>query len=370
MTSIISYIHPSRTFIPCSGVGRHVNNLLLSVNDLKDVRLTLLYSKQWLTEKNELPDNAPLRHLKFKTFESKERLLERSWKLFNWPKMDQYLINNDWMFSPVETRFPVRNKLTAITIHDIQAFETTLPWSETKQHQQFKKRWGLWVFKAAKQADLVFTVSEFSRERLIDQLKLPENKVIVSGNAVDPSIYDAIQTVSSKSKDYPYIVVIGGLRTKKGGEEILLMANQLKRVWPELKIISWGENDPLLIKRAQEIGNMITYGMISDQEMIAWLKGAHSSIFLSWYEGFGIPILEAMASGVPVICSNLSSLPEIASDAALMANPKDTLLIIDYILQLRQTENRNKLIFKGYKNIERFNWDRIAQNVVRTLQTY
>jgi glycosyltransferase involved in cell wall biosynthesis len=366
---IVSYIHPSRTYLPCSGVGRHVNNLLLAISRLEEAHLSLVYSKQWLLDDGKLPQNAPLRNLPFTTFPWKERLTERSWKSVNWPKMDA-TITGDWMFSPVDTRFPVKNKKTAITIHDLQAFETDLPWSSTIAHQKFKKRWGLWVKKATAQADIVFTVSDYSRGRLIDLLNLDPQKVKVSGNAIDPVFLAELSNIPPKIKSFPYLSIIGGLRLKKGGNEILALALKLKKEWPEMKLVIWGENEPDLIEKANDIGNIISLDMISDEEMISWLKGAFASLFLSWYEGFGIPILEAMACGVPVISSNKASLPEVAGDGAYLVSPEDIQGIFYMLKKLEKPEKRAALIKRGFLNIERFSWDKCAENVVNALANF
>lgn len=329
----------------------------------------MLYSKQWLEGGNMLPINAPLRNLPFKTFAINERLMERSWKAINLPKMDNY-IDGDWMFSPVDTRFPVKNKKTAITIHDLQAFETELPWSNTVDHIKFKQRWGLWVKKATAQADLVFTVSEYSRGRLITLLGLDKHKVKVSGNAIDPVFLKQLSDITPEKRPFVYISVIGGLRVKKGGNEIIALALKLKKDWPEMKLVIWGENEPDLIEKANDIGNVISLDMISDQEMISWLKGSFASLFLSWYEGFGIPILEAMACKVPVISSNKASLPEVAGDGAYLVSPDDIEKIYTLLRGLENFAVRDNMVEKGLKNIERFSWDTCADNVIIALNNF
>jgi len=252
----------------------------------------------------------------------------------------------------------------------VQAFETDLPWSHTKEHQQFKKRWVLWLGKALEQSDLVFTVSEFSRLRLIELFNLNPEKVKVSGNAVDPVFLGQADQITPKEADFPYLVVPGGLRPKKGGQEILKVARILKDAWPELKLVVWGENDSQLLEEAKQLPNMIIYPMISDEEMIAWTKGAFAALFLSWYEGFGIPVLESMACGVPVISSNKASLPEVAGNAAFLVAPDDTQKIYDCIIELKNPEKRLSLIKSGYENMQRYSWDKCAENVVQALAEF
>ncbi|XOV91149.1 MAG: glycosyltransferase family 4 protein [Bacteroidota bacterium] len=368
--NITTFIHPSRTLTPCSGVGRHMNNLLLAMHQLQEVDLSLLFARQWLDGSKRLPVNTPLRNLPYTTFLFPERLIERSWKSFGLPTMDFWLKDSDWIFAPMETHFPTRKVKTAFTLHDIQAYEEDLPWSGGVVHQKFRRRWSLWIYKAVKEADLVFTVSEFSRRRIIELLDLPESKVKISGNAVDPVFLIQVNQVSPKKVDYPYLAVIGGLRPKKGGHEILRLAERLEKEGSELKIITWGENDPELLVKARSNKNITCLGMIPDEEMISWLKGAHATLFLSWYEGFGLPVLEAMACGSPVICSRLASLPEVAGDAAMLVHPEDAEAILDWITKLEDENIRKEWVKKGMKRVGAFSWEQAANHVITAFKAF
>lgn len=212
-----SFIHPTRTYLPCSGVGRHMNNLLTAIHEMDEVALTLFYSKYHLTQEGLLPLNAPLRNIRHKVYSFPERLLERSWKAFNWPKMDDFAIEADWVFSPAETYIPLKRIPSAVTIHDVQAFEDDLPWSNTKEHKAFRQRWKFWIPKLVRNTELIFTVSDYSRDRLIEKLNLPESRVRISGNAVDIDFEKNVAATVALKKDFPFLLVIGGLRLKKGG---------------------------------------------------------------------------------------------------------------------------------------------------------
>jgi glycosyltransferase involved in cell wall biosynthesis len=114
--------------------------------------------------------------------------------------------------------------------------------------------------------------------------------------------------------------------------------------------------------------NIRVLPMISDEDMISYLKGAAAALFLSWYEGFGLPVLEAMACEVPVICSNQASLPEVAGNAAVLLRPDDTSRIVETIRRLYESPDfRQDLIKQGNQNIKRYSWENCADNVVKAL---
>jgi hypothetical protein len=105
---LTSYIHPIRTYLPCTGVGRHINQMLLGMATLPEIDLTLFYSQEWLGEDGKLDPSCPLRELPKTTFPFPENSTERRWKLMSRPLMDSYLPEKvDWVYAPMETYIPV-----------------------------------------------------------------------------------------------------------------------------------------------------------------------------------------------------------------------------------------------------------------------
>lgn len=109
-------------------------------------------------------------------------------------------------------------------------------------------------------------------------------------------------------------------------------------------------------------------GYITDKEKASLLSAAHALVFPSLYEGFGFPVLEAQLAGVPVVCSNTSSLPEVAGDGAILVNPLDEQAIGDGLLQaMRDPAIRSRLIAAGIRNVARFNWQDCARVILEAL---
>ncbi|MDO8735163.1 MAG: glycosyltransferase family 1 protein, partial [Elusimicrobiota bacterium] len=117
-----------------------------------------------------------------------------------------------------------------------------------------------------------------------------------------------------------------------------------------------------------ERGDIILTGYITEEENICLYNAASVFVFPSLYEGFGLPILEAMACGTPVITSDVYSMPEVAGDAAIMVNPEKISEITAAILKIVKDENlRKSLIEKGFQRAKLFNWEKTAR---KTLEVY
>jgi glycosyltransferase involved in cell wall biosynthesis len=379
---IVSYIHPIRTYLPCTGVGKHMNSMLLGLNYRSEISLKLLFSQQWLTVDQQLDPRSPLAAIPFESFPAKENATERTWKLVGFPKMDRYITDDtDWLYAPMETYLPVSKCPVAITIHDIQAFETNLPWSQTWQHRWFAYKWGRWVRKSLADCRVVFTVSEFSKQRMVELLGANPNKIAVIGNGVDPAFFEIAENDPSSLKsqivdrgvdlDSPYIIIIGGLREKKGADDVLAVARVLSDRKSDLRIVVAGESEPRYIKAVTEYPNITLLGMVADRDLPSLVRCASSLLFLSPYEGFGIPALEAMAAGIPAVVANRASLPEVVGTAGLIVDPTATEEIVDLLIDLdRLSDLRAKYIQSGHHHAAAYTWASCIDRLVTTLNTF
>jgi glycosyltransferase involved in cell wall biosynthesis len=373
---ITSFIHPVRTFLPCSGVGRHMNHVLLQLHGKQDVALRLLFARQWLTESGRLPVNCPLCELPFDTFPWPENLTERGWKLTGYPYMDSFVSpETDWIYCPMDTLFPTRRKIpTAITLHDIHPFEPELPWRSSRDHAWQRWKWGRWVGRAIAMCTVVFTVSEFSKRRMVELLNAPESKIVVVGNGVDNAFFAAADASGSDFRrivPQPYLLTIGGLRAPKGGRQLLDVAHELARRASDIQLVVAGPNDPGLEREALTMPNVHLLGMVADDQLPGLLKQSLALLFLSLYEGFGIPPLEAMAVGTPAIVSNRASLPEVVGDAGIVVDPDEPAAIADICTSLCANESlRTAYVTKGRSHAAQRTWDRTADIVFTALHDF
>lgn len=173
-----------------------------------------------------------------------------------------------------------------------------------------------------------------------------------------------------------YILYIGRVELKKNILGIVEAYNRLRKNNPHIlnKLVLAGGEGFGFSKITRKIGqspfksDIILKGYVSEDEKNNLLENASLFLYPSFYEGFGMPVLEAQAAGVPVIASNVSSLPEVAGQGAILADPKNTLEISKAMKKiLEDATAKNDLIQKGYQNIERFSWEKCARETLKVL---
>ncbi len=377
--NVTSYIHPIRTYLPCTGVGRHINQLLSRLNLYSQINLDLLVSQQWLGEDGQLAPSCPLRDLPIRAFPMMENSTERQWKLLGFPRMDKYVADEaDWLYAPMETYLPVSKCPVAVTIHDVQAFESDLPWSQTRKHRWFRYKWGRWVRRTLSHSRVVFTVSEFSKQRMVDLLAADPDKIVVVGNGIDQPFFDVANNSSQNlphsvfsAIDSPYVFMIGGLREKKGGDHFLAVAKRLHQRGSDIKIIIGGSSEPDYIKAADDVPNIVLLGRVPDQDLPGLMRRSLCLLFLSLYEGFGIPPLEAMAAGTPAVVSDRASLPEIVGDAGVVVDPANTREIVEILMNFQRDRIlRDDYIQRGYQHAKQYTWEHCTDRLVYALEKF
>jgi glycosyltransferase involved in cell wall biosynthesis len=171
--------------------------------------------------------------------------------------------------------------------------------------------------------------------------------------------------------DFPYALVIGGLKYRKGADAVIAVAQELRQLGSELKILVVGQSETAYQKIAETQSHLALMGIIADQELAPLLRGASSLLFLSPYEGFGIPPLEAMAAGVPAVVANCASLPEVVGDAGFVVDPFNTGEVVEILNSLcNDTRLRQTYIDKGRRHVKQYTWSNCADKVLEAFNKF
>ncbi len=261
-------------------------------------------------------------------------------------------------------------------IHDLnfEHYPNDLPFLVRKYYKYYFP-------KFAHKASRIATVSEFSKKDIASTYHINEKNIDVIYNGCN-TIYSVLSAETKKStkhiysQDEDYFLYVGSLHPRKNIKRLFEAFDIFKNATgSKIKLVVVGEkyywtNE---IKRAfinmKHKDDVIFTGRLSTKELKNVLGSALALTYVPYFEGFGIPILEAMNAGIPVITSNITSMPEVAGDAALLVNPFSVNSISDAMLYLYKDEDmRNILIAKGNKQKLDFSWDKTADAFWKSIE--
>lgn len=244
---------------------------------------------------------------------------------------------------------------------------------------------------AIRKADLIFTVSEFSKQHIIELMYLEESKIKVVYNGVDSSFlnWDAQENSTAifeklGVKSGEYIAFIGTFEARKNIERLIeafsIYKEKLGEKARDIKLLIVGKaslgmfsdrNRQIreLINRLNLQDDILLSGYVSDQELPILYRHAAIIAFPSLYEGFGLPIIEGFASKVPVLTSNICSMPEIGGDAVVLVDPNDVPDMAEKLILLMEDKNlRSQLIMNGLERLKLFTWEHAAEQMLINIQ--
>jgi len=265
---------------------------------------------------------------------------------------------NAALFSPGYNAPLLLSRPFVFTIHDLNHLDRP-------ENSNFLKRlyYRLIIRRAARQAFRVLTVSEFSRGRIIDWANLDPARVVNVGNGVEPHFTpDAVPLTPG----YPYLLCVGNRKAHKN-EARVLEAFARAEIDPDIQLIFTGDATTQLTIISQEfaVEKRVSFlGRVTENNLPGLYRGALALLFPSLYEGFGLPVLEAMACGTPVLTANTTALPEVVGDAALLVDPLSVTQITRGIEQLCADESlRQELRQQGLTRAAEFTWDHVVARV-------
>lgn len=232
----------------------------------------------------------------------------------------------------------------------------------------------------AARAEHLITVSDFSRKDIIERYKVDAEKLTVVYNGVhegympiDEPTRIAIQNQFSKGQ--PYFLHVGSLHPRKNIARLITAFGDFKKNGAPHQLVlagatfSWTAEMEAALNNCDYKGDIIKTGRLLQTDIINLMGGAEALTYVSYFEGFGMPVLEAMRTGTPVIAANCTSIPEVAGQAAILVDPFSTEEIARAMEQIQHDPAlRKKLIEKGVEQVKKFSWDKCSRETWEVLE--
>jgi len=367
-----------------SGVGYYVANLIYSLHTLQkteDFCLGVAYQpglKKWLKRDLSFPtelSHYPNLHLLPLPVKLYNLLIATSYQ----PALsyfEKYFGYPDIIHGTNYSVYPSKKSLKVANIYDLSFIK--YPQYIDNVVKTYNKR----IKRCLQWTDLILTISESSKKDIVEYLEVLPEKVHVTPLASryypDYLLKHAVNE-SEKSIDYnfsvPYLLFVSTLEPRKNITTLIAAFNYLKQKYKiEHHLVLIGQKgwqyEPIFQAIASSpYQNCIHHlNYLSDELVALFYSKADVFVYPSYYEGFGLPVLEAMTLGAPVVTSNTSSLPEVAGDAAILVDPNDFISLAEAILNvISDRQLRSDLIAKGKARANLYSWERTAKE---TLQAY
>lgn len=365
-----------------SGVGYYVANLIYALHALQkteDFQLGISYQpglKNWLVGNLSFP-------AEFGSY-SNLYMLPLPVRLYNLlvaasfqPALtyfEQYFDNPDLVHGTNYSVYPCKQSLKVMNIYDL-SFIKYPQYTDTvvkAYHKQIKKnlQW----------TDLVLTISESSKKDIIDYLEVEPDKVAVTSLAsryLSERVVDELESSINYDFSRPYLLFVSTLEPRKNIITLISAFNYLKqklKIDHSLILIGqkgWNYKPIFKVIASSPYQDCIHHlDYLSDELVALFYAKADVFVYPSYYEGFGLPVLEAMTLGAPVVTSNTSSLPEVAGDAAILVDPNDVISLAEAIFNVISDRTlRSNLIVKGKKQAKLYSWERTARETLNAYQS-
>ncbi|NCO74005.1 MAG: glycosyltransferase family 4 protein [Cyanobacteria bacterium] len=367
-----------------SGVGFYTYNLIKGLKEQEN-QTSFAFEiyrqpsfKHWLTNNHNLPDIlqdiSPLKFLFLPITIS--NLLGKSAGLFI-NRNDAFWQNLDIIHGTDHYVFPFPYGKKVMTIHDLTFLK--FPFYSNKIVKTYTKR----IKKCLQWTDLIITFSENTKQDIMDYFGVKSDQIAITSEASRYNINylkdKNIEEIKSKI-DYdfqqPFILFVSTIEPRKNIINLVKAFNLIKEKYAvNHHLILIGQKGWEYEKIFAEIENSnfrekIHYlGYLSDETVAVFYSLADAFVYPSLYEGFGLPILEAMTLGTPVITSNTSCLPEVAQNAAMYINPDDYESIATTIYEvISQPDLQKDLIIRGKNRAKLYSWERVAQETLKAYE--
>ena len=349
---------------PHGGIGRYIRGLVPALARQEQGNQFVLFSNRFreggLAWKPALPNVTPFE------FQCPRRLLQGCWEFLGWPPVEQ-LIGALNIFHGTHFVLPaVRRAKCVLTVHDLTFLRHPEYFSDhTLNEHGYRHE----LPRALARADAVIAVSHHTRQDLVDLLGYPESRIWVIHEGVESHFFvgpDAADLASVKARydlTHPYLVFLVG--TPEPRKNLIRTVAATRRAAPFLPLVIIGPQEPIRILLGNDLQGVRLIGSVPDIDLPLLLRGAEVALYPSLYEGFGLPALEALATGVPLITSNRSAIPEVVKNAAVLVNPESEEELAAAIQELvNNGERRQDLSKQGQARAKELSWGHAAARVM------
>jgi glycosyltransferase involved in cell wall biosynthesis len=301
----------------------------------------------------------------------------------SFPALDRWCPDADWLYVPREMPVATRKAKLALMVHDVRAFDDTALRMGWASRARYKARWWLTFHRLAERADVITTNSEYTAQKLAEVFPAARKKrTAIVGCGVSPAFFRMVADSDNEIlagygvRTGSFILVVGSLTWRKGGDTVLRLAGKAPARLPGVEILVTGRrHDANLASAAGELhdggkGPVRLLGYVPQTDLAVLLTHALALYFPSRYEGFGMPALEAMAAGAPVVASRAAALPEIVGDAGILLADRDSEdEAIDRFSELQRAAlSKEELRGKGRRRAADFTWERCRDRLLDCLR--
>ena len=353
-----------QTGYPYGGVARYVRALVTAMAEASPADHFVLVSNFFRPPKTRWRLAARnVRHVDIRT---PRRLLQAFWDRFNWPPVEAFTGSLDVFHGSHFVLPRTRRARTVLTVHDLNFLRN--PGYFLDQPLNERGHWKELPVALAR-ADAVIADSDHTRRDLVELMGVQDDRIRVIHLGVEPHFFVSavdprLGPIKALGLDRPYLVFLVG--TPEPRKNLLRTVEAARRATADLPLVIIGPQEPIRVLLGGNTEGVILIGSLSDEDLPLVLHGAELALYPSLAEGFGLPAVEAMAAGVPLITSNCSSLPEVVGKAAVLVNPESVDEMVHAIRSLLDDpERRAHLIEQGLTRARELSWERTASRVLQ-----
>lgn len=320
-----------------------------------------------------VPERCPIHHLPLQ-YEGNRRL---EWMHRDWVSLPRFLDQSgfDLFHGQYQTLPRCRKTRVVTTLHDLISFREH-EWLPVQPYQRLYRSYCLQGYR---RADAIISISESTKQDLHSRVSYPDSRSYAIHSGVDPLFFEPVseegrsELAERHGIKPPYLLYVGDLSPRKNAVTLVRAYAEVKKAIPEAPpLILCGKSWFIKLPELEEagalgVGDHVRHvSGLSEAALLALYKQATVFAFASLWEGFGFPPLEAMAAGVPVVASNLSSIPELVGDTGILCDPKSPQQFAAGLVRLLQNpEERQRRAEAGLARARTFTWKRTGEGVAR-----